>query len=109
MLDYMADHDGEWPNGWKDLQPYFDVGGVRVSGWTYDEFQQHVWIDFSVDSHELRILSQRASTPPFNVIDSTSIFGPQFDHGPNGMILRHFNPDAINPTPPTDATVRLTQ
>ena len=103
VINYMEDHDGEWPQDWSDLRPYFDAGGSRVSGWSYDKFQQHVWIDFSADPIELRRLSQSVTAPPFNVIDSTSIFGPQFDDGPNRMLLRHFNPDARNP--PTDAIV----
>ena len=109
VVDYMADHDGQWPNDWTDLQPYFDAGGGRVSGWSYEKFQQHVWIDFDADSTELHKISQRATSPPFNVIDSTSVFGPQFGDGPNGMLMRHFNPDAPNPNPPTTATVELTQ
>ena len=107
VIDYMEDHDGRWPHDWSDLKPYFDAGGSRVSGWSYDKFQQHVWIDFSADPIELHRLSQTATNPSFNVIDSTSIFGPQFGDGPNGMLLRHFNPDAPNPNPPTNATVEI--
>ncbi|QDT39366.1 hypothetical protein [Stratiformator vulcanicus] len=105
VIYYMEDHDGKWPDGWADLQPYFDAGGSRVSGWSYDTFQQHVWIDFSADPAELHKLSQGATSPPFNVIDSTSVFAPQFEDGPNGILMRYFNPDARNLNPTLDVTL----
>lgn len=109
VIDFMEDHDGTWPKDWSDLQPYFEASGGRVSGWSYDRFQQHVWIDFSADPNELRKRSQFAKTPPFNVIDSTSFFGPQFDDGPNGMLMRYFNPEAPYPYSATTATVEPLQ
>ncbi len=94
IIDYMNEHDGRWPANWHDLRPYFDAGGSRVSGWSFEKFQQHVWIDFSADSNKLRQLSQNSEQPPFNVVSSTSVFGSQFDDGPNGMLHRHFNPNS---------------
>lgn len=90
VIDHMADHQGQWPRDWSDLKPYFEAGGGRVGGWSFEKFQEHVWIDFAADPKELHRLSQGVDQPSFNVIDSTSFFGPQFEDGPNGMLLRHF-------------------
>jgi hypothetical protein len=105
VIDYMADHDGEWPKSWTDLQPYFDNGGGRVAGWSYERFQKHVWIDFTADPNLLRELSQAADKPLFNVIDSTSMFGPCFEDGPNGILMRHFNPSTRRSASPSTAAL----
>ena len=48
VVEYMEDHDGRWPKGWDDLRPYFDAGGGRVGGWSFDEYQRHVTIRWDV-------------------------------------------------------------
>tara|TARA_A100001391_G_scaffold186097_1_gene155065 strand:+ start:340 stop:813 length:474 start_codon:yes stop_codon:yes gene_type:complete len=105
LVDYMSDHDGDWPSQWTDLKPYFDAGGGRVSGWDFNRFTEHVWIDFTANADDLRAASASSDSAPFDVVGSTSIFGPCFGDGPDGMLHRHFNPDAPNPNPPTTATV----
>ena len=107
LIDYMGDHNGDWPKQWADLRPYFGAAGGRVAGWDFERYTDHVWIDFSVKSDDLRALSATSDSAPFDVVGSTSIFGPCFGDGPNGMLHRHFNPNAPNPNPPTTGTVVL--
>ena len=49
VVNHMEDHEGRWPRGWDDLRPYFDAGGGRVGGWSFDEYQRHVTIRWDVD------------------------------------------------------------
>jgi hypothetical protein len=37
VVDYMEDHEGRWPKGWNDLKSYFDAGGGRVGGWSFED------------------------------------------------------------------------
>lgn len=108
VIIYMDDHDGAWPKSWDALEPYFDKYGCHVSGWSYETFQKHIWIDFTADSTQLKRKAMSANSPIFNVIGSTRFYSPHFGvDGPNGMIHRYFNPDSPNPDPPTTATIEL--
>ena len=44
LIDYMGDHDGDWPKQWADLRPHYDAGGGRVAGWDFDRYTDHGWI-----------------------------------------------------------------
>lgn len=90
VINYLRAHDGKWPTDWDSLSPYFDKNNGRVGGWTYDRFQSHVFIDFSADAEHLRKLSEKSDSVPFDVIHATSIWGSQFDGGPNEMLYLYF-------------------
>ncbi len=90
VIAHMRDHDGQWPTDWESLSPYFDRNNGRVGGWTYDQFQSHVFIDFSADAELLRRLSEESDSVPFDVIHATSVWGSQFEGGPNEMLYLHF-------------------
>jgi len=106
VIHYMEDHGGEWPRNWDSLAPYFAVNNGRVSGWTYAMFQSRVFIDFDADAVALRKLSSDSHAVPFDVIHATSIFGAQFDGGPNEMLHRWFRGETQSDqiaTPPIPA------
>jgi hypothetical protein len=90
VIDYMRDHDGNWPSDWDSLKPYFYKDNGNVSGWSYAEFQSHIDIDFDADADRLRRLSLESDSAPFDVIDSTSMWGSQFEGGPNEMLYLYF-------------------
>lgn len=90
VIDYMRDHDGKWPPDWESLKPYFDRNNGRVGGWSYERFQSHVFIDFTANAEHLRKLSDESATVPFDAIHATSIWGSQFEGGPNEMLSLYF-------------------
>ena len=90
VVDYMRDHDGKWPPDWDSLKPYFAQNNGRVGGWSYERFQSHVFIDFTADAKHLRRLSKESDTVAFDVIHTTSLWGAQFDGGPNEMLYSYF-------------------
>ena len=61
-----------------------------------------VGIDFTASTDHLRATSAASDEIPFDVVGSTSVFGPCFGDGPNGMIHRYFNPNIPYPTPQSD-------
>lgn len=94
VIAYLKDHDGEWPNDWEALRPYFDRHGGRVGGWSFDEFRNRVVIDFDVDADELRRQAVSSETPTFNVIRARWTIGIAMDDGPNAMLNGYFRRQA---------------
>jgi len=90
VIDYMRDHDEKWPPGWDELSPYFARNNGMVVGWPYTKFQSHVFIDFTADSEQLRRLALESDSVPFDVIHASSVWGLQFEDGPNGILARYF-------------------
>jgi len=75
VIDYMEDHDGEWPVDWDSLAPYFARNNGRVSGWSYSKFRSRVFIDFTADAGALRDLATDSSAIAFDVIHARSLWG----------------------------------
>ena len=90
VIDYMQDHDGEWPTDWNSLKPYFGDTNGRVNGDSFLRFQARVYIDFRANSEELRQLAIASDEIPFDVIHATSMWAARMDGGPNGILYRHF-------------------
>ena len=65
VIDYMNTHSGRWPHDWNDLQPQFQVNNGRVGGWTFSQFQSHIYIDFNVNSEDLRAKAIASRYLPF--------------------------------------------
>ncbi|MEZ5942467.1 MAG: hypothetical protein R3C18_13820 [Planctomycetaceae bacterium] len=99
---YMDDHNGQWPNGWEDLRPYFESGGGEVAGWSFEEYQRRIYIDFDADAEALRRSALTTDSPEFNVIHArwTVI---AFGDGPNADLHNRFRRDAkvVAALPPT--------
>jgi hypothetical protein len=92
VIDYMRGNDGKWPPNWEALRPHFEKNNGRVSGWSFGDFQTHVFIDFDANPERLRTLALKSdpNTVPFDVIHATSIWGSQMGDGPNAMLARYF-------------------
>ena len=91
VVDYMKDHDSHWPRGWEDLKPYFEAGGGRVGGWSFEEYQRHVSIKWDVDPAELRAESRETPRPTFRVIVPREwLAGTWGGHEPNEILYRYF-------------------
>ena len=90
VIDYMVDHNGDWPKCWSSLQTYFDKNNGRVGGWTFVDFQSHIYIDFGADPTQLSRLSRDSDFVPFDVIHATSIWGSRFDGDPNETLYHYF-------------------
>lgn len=90
VIDYLEDHDGQWPPSWEALRPYFDAGGSRVGGWSYAKYQQRVYIDFSADADALRKQAIASDNVPFDVIHANWSFGCMMGDGPNADLHYYF-------------------
>jgi hypothetical protein len=89
VIGYMNDHDGEWPRSWDSLSPYFADSNGRVGGWSYQKYQQRIWIDFNADPLELEQQALKSDQATFNVIDATysnAVWGD----GPDQQIHHYF-------------------
>ncbi len=92
VVEYMEDHDGRWPKGWDDLRPYFDAGGGRVGGWSFDEYQRHVTIRWDVDPGALKAAAKASRGPTFRVIAAREwLAGTMGGHEPNEILYRYFS------------------
>jgi hypothetical protein len=91
VVDHMKDHNGRWPKGWDDLKPYYDAGGGRVAGWSFDEFQRHVTIRWDVDTRDLETAAKASPVPTFRVIAARQwAAGTIGGHEPNEFLHRYF-------------------
>lgn len=90
LIDYMHDHDGEWPANWEYLEPYFGNSNGRVNGDSFQRFQSRVYVDFQANSEDLRKLAIESDSIPFDVVHATSVWASRMDDGPNGILYRHF-------------------
>jgi len=95
VIDYMRDHNGEWPPDWKAIEPYFAESNGRVGGWTFDRFTSHVHIDFGADENDLRAASVHSDSVPFDVIHATCVWGSQFEGGPNEIHGRFLDRESV--------------
>jgi hypothetical protein len=68
VIDYMRAHDGRWPSNWQAFHPLFEAGGGRVGGWSFQQYQSRVHVDFDADADDLRRLSTQSSSVPFDAI-----------------------------------------
>ena len=91
VIDYMNTHSGRWPHDWNDLQPQFQVNNGRVGGWTFSQFQSHIYIDFNVNSEDLRAKAIASRYLPFHVIWPKRRLKVYIGgHEPNQMIFEYF-------------------
>ncbi|MCA9048067.1 MAG: hypothetical protein KDA89_05030 [Planctomycetaceae bacterium] len=93
VIEYMEDHGGKWPADWNSLRPYFDEGHGHVGGWSYEYFQSRIFIDFTANAERLKRLSTASDSVPFDVIHANSIWGAEFEVGPNEMVYLYFQQD----------------
>ncbi|WP_397569558.1 hypothetical protein [Schlesneria sp. T3-172] len=68
VTTYMIENHDAWPRSWEDLRELYERDGARVSGWTFEEYQSRVLIDFTADPIQLRELSLQPGDVKFNVI-----------------------------------------
>ena len=90
VIAYMRDHHGEWPTDWNSLRQYFEDVNGRVPGWSFEKLQTRVSIDFSAEPNLLRQHAAESETVPFEVIRAASVWGSQFEDGPNDILYRYF-------------------
>jgi hypothetical protein len=91
VVNYMEDHDGRWPKGWGDIKPYFDAGGGRVGGWSFEEYQRRVAIRWDVDPAVLEAASKASPGPTFQVISARQGAADAMGgREPNEIIYRYF-------------------
>jgi len=90
VIDYMEDHNGQWPPSWEALRPYFDDSNGRVAGWSYAKYQQRVYIDFSADADALRKQAIASDVVTFDVIHANWSFGCMMGDGPNSDLYYYF-------------------
>jgi hypothetical protein len=91
VVDYLKDHDGQWPRCWDDLKPYFEAGRSRIAGWSFEEYQRHVDIKWDVDPAALEADARANSGPTFRVIVPKEwLAGSMGGHEPNEILYRYF-------------------
>ncbi|HEY0985032.1 hypothetical protein [Schlesneria sp.] len=89
VTSYMNEHDGAWPRSWDDLRELYDAGGGRVGGWTFEQYQDRVFIDFAANVKDLQELSLRPGPVKFNVIYAR-VTGTGRENFPNENIRKYF-------------------
>lgn len=91
VVNYMDHHEGRWPKGWNDLKPYFDAGGGRVGGWSFEEYQRRVAIRWDIDPAVLEAASKANPRPTFRVIWATQGSADAIgDRDPNEILYHYF-------------------
>jgi hypothetical protein len=90
VIDYMEEHDGKWPRDWEALRPYFQSGGGRVGGWSFEKYKDRIRIDFNADVRSLRQQSLASDSITFNVISASHNTGVHFGEGPNCILYAYF-------------------
>ena len=85
---FIIDHlrtTGEWPTDWSDLRDEFDRMAVPEHyAWTFDELQDLIEIDWSVDVSDVR----NANAPPVHV-RLTSGRNVSYNDDPNKLIYEY--------------------
>jgi hypothetical protein len=98
LVRYMEANDGHWPASWNDLEPYFSESSNRVSGWTLDDYQKRIWIDFQADIEVMKESARTGESATYQVIGaykSSSIMGD----GPNQDIHNYLRGKLKQATP----------
>lgn len=90
VIVYMEDHDGQWPRGWDDLRPQFEISNGNVPGWSYSKFQDRIVIDFGVDVDDLERRSLQSASADFRVIRPRRDSGVRMGADPNQMLCDCF-------------------
>ncbi|MGC3972009.1 MAG: hypothetical protein QM775_33110 [Pirellulales bacterium] len=96
VIDYMDAHHGAWPRTWDDLRPQFEKHNGRVAGWSFEQFQTRVAIDFAADPQQLRQASRESPVAAFEVIQPRHAGAVQMGAGPNQMLCDYFRRTATN-------------
>ena len=74
LIEYLEDHNDQWPREWKDLEPYYDSNHSRVSGWSFNELRRSVWIDFDADVKALQAAAVTSKQATFDVVGQRFLF-----------------------------------
>jgi hypothetical protein len=90
VVSYMGDHDGRWPKGWADLRPYFDAGGGRIGGWSFERYQTRIMIRWDVDPATLEAAAKTNPRSTFRVISASNLLaGSIAGNEPNEILYRY--------------------
>ncbi|QEG40187.1 hypothetical protein [Roseimaritima ulvae] len=85
---FIIDHirtSGEWPKGWHDLRDEYDrLADADHYAWTFDEFQDRVWINWSA-----RLDDVRNADPPMEVFRLASGRRISYNGDPN-LLIREY-------------------
>lgn len=73
VITYMEANEGKWPADWDELDPYFSESSNRVAGWTFQKYQDRVWIDFNANVEALRESARTNELADYKVIGRVRI------------------------------------
>jgi len=96
-IAFMEQNEGKWPQGWDDLQPFFESASKRQSKHcTFEEIKSYLEMDFGFSPREfLATLREGGGVPELQVIRPK--FG-SFDWGdrcPNEMIRAYIEKELV--------------
>ncbi|MFO0888603.1 MAG: hypothetical protein U0790_05575 [Isosphaeraceae bacterium] len=97
VVAYLRDHDARWPAGWEDLRPYYEAGGGRVGGWSFEEYQRHVNIRWDVDVTAIRGAARGHHRPSFRVIEPREWLAGSIGGREPNQILHDYFREASRP------------
>ena len=98
LIDYLEDHNDQWPRDWKALEPYYDPDHSRVSGWSFDEVRGSVWIDFDADVKAMKAASIASGQASLDVVGQRLWFINFAGDHANQMLIGYFRSGL--PSPP---------
>lgn len=70
IIFHLDANDGQWPKQWGDLRDDKAKCGT-LGGWTLDELEQNVSIDWEANVADLKRAASKNGEPPFRVVWST--------------------------------------
>ena len=87
VCDYLDTNKKQWPPNWEALEPFHDA---RFPNVPFDELQNHVTLDFTIDTSRLLETCVNAQlAADFKPIRSKTPGVEAYEQNPNSVILRH--------------------
>lgn len=99
IIQHMETHDGDWPRGWDDIQPYYIPGTTIESPSGFDNLKRRVEVDWTVDIPTLR-QSFPSYSDDLRVIWLRDRRDDQWsDADPNELIFKYLEDGYRDPAP----------
>ncbi len=87
IIAYLKEHEDKWPSGWSALKPYFMRGKSHVGGWSFQQFQDRICIDFSANTDDLKQRIAESNSVNIELVKSRHWWPVIFDKGPDEEIV----------------------
>ena len=94
VVDFLKKNENRWPRSWDDLKPQYQVFG-RKTGWTLDDFNRRIFLDFTPNIDALLEKALAKERPVFSVIRAKYTSGFYSLENANETIARYFREGSL--------------